>query len=81
MASHKSSCGGVSHPAGSSGVSCIVKKQNDISGLAIFLQVVALSLFAGSQGIAAQYKAAAPPLRLTTEGLWDSIRAVRRVRG
>jgi hypothetical protein len=53
-----------------SGGSWIVKKQNSIPGMVIFLQMVILSLFAGSQSIAAQDKqAAAPPLRVTTQGL------------
>jgi hypothetical protein len=53
-----------------SGGSWIVKKQNSIPGMVIFLQMVILSLFAGSQSIATQDKqAAAPPLRVTTQGL------------
>jgi hypothetical protein len=50
------------------GVSCIVKTQNRIPDLIIFLVVVILTVFFGSRGAAAQYKAEAPPLRLTTEG-------------
>jgi hypothetical protein len=53
-----------------SGGSWIVKKQNSIPGRVIFLQMVILSLFAGSQSIATQDKqAAAPPLRVATQGL------------
>lgn len=52
------------------GGSWIVKKQSSIPGMVIFLQIVILSLFAGSQNLAAQDKqAAAPPLRVTTQGL------------
>jgi hypothetical protein len=47
-----------------------VSSQNSHSGLASFLLVVVLSLFARSQTIAAQDKqAATSPLRVTTEGL------------
>ena len=41
-----------------SGGSWIVKKQNSIPGMVIFLQMVIMGLFAGSQSIAAQDKQA-----------------------
>ena len=65
-----------------SGGSWIVKKQNSIPGMVIFLQMVILSLFAGSQSIAAQDKQAVTfPLRDTTQVCGDLIEGVRRARG